>query len=90
MCIWGGGMLYNRFQFLKHHVPKLKVTKIKTKRVVGTSKCSCRMARAHGEIRFLRKKEKKNRTSKSVSKKDEKTACFSENHVISADNKEKS
>lgn len=52
-------MLYNRFQFLKHHVPKLKVTKIKTKRVVGTSKCSCRMARAHGEIRFLRKKEKK-------------------------------
>lgn len=59
MCIWGGGMLYNRFQFLKHHVPKLKVTKIKTKRVVGTSKCSCRMARAHGEIRFLRKKEKK-------------------------------
>lgn len=49
------------------------------------------MARAHGEIRFLRKKEKKkNRTSKSVSKKDEKTAGFSENHVISADIKEKS
>lgn len=44
------------------------------------------MDRAHGEIRFLRKKEKKNRTSKSVSKKDEKTAGFSEskNHVISA------
>lgn len=59
MGVWGGGMLYNRFPFLKHHVPKLKVTKIKTKRVVGTSKCSCRMARAHGEIRFLRKKEKK-------------------------------
>lgn len=36
MVIWGGGMLCNRFQFLKHHVPKLKVTKIKTKRVVGT------------------------------------------------------
>lgn len=48
------------------------------------------MARAHGEIRFLRKKEKKNRTSKSVSKKDEKAPGISENHVISADNKEKS
>lgn len=46
-------MLFNRLQFLKHHVPKLEVTNIKTKRVVGTSTCICRMARARGEVRLL-------------------------------------
>jgi hypothetical protein len=37
--------------FLKNHTPKVEVTIMKSKRVAGASKRSCRMSRVQEEVR---------------------------------------